>query len=202
MIMIVDYGAGNLFSVHNALDYLKVPHFISANPEELRTADGIILPGVGAFRDAMTMLNEKGFTDVLKQEALSGKPILGICLGMQMLFEKGYEFGETDGLGLIPGCVKMIDSGGLKIPHMGWNDLTVFHSCALTEGLHNGDYVYFVHSFRADTEDQYLSCYTTYNERIPGIVFRNNVFGTQFHPEKSGHVGMTILRNFAKLVKA
>lgn len=200
MIAIIDYGAGNLFSVHNALDYLNVPHFITADPKELEKADGLILPGVGAFRDAMNMLNEKGFTEEIIQQAKAGKPLLGICLGMQMLFEKGYEFGETDGLGLIPGCVKMIDGGGLKIPHMGWNDLTILHECALTENLQDGDFVYFVHSFRADTEDQYLSCYTTYNERIPGMVYRDNIYGCQFHPEKSGKVGMTILRNFAKLV--
>ncbi len=200
MIYIVDYGAGNLFSVKNALDYLHIENKITANPADLAEADGIILPGVGAFRDAMTMLNESGFTEALKEQVANGKPLLGICLGMQMLFEKGYEFGVTDGLGLIPGCVQLIDGGGLKIPHMGWNDLTVLHDCALSADITDGDYVYYVHSYRAETSDDYISCYTMYNEKIPGLVFKDNVYGAQFHPEKSGQVGMNILKNFAKLV--
>ena len=200
MIVIIDYGAGNLFSVKNALDYLHVTNKITDNPQELAAADGLILPGVGAFRDAMTMLNDSGFTPVIKEQAAAGKPLLGICLGMQMLFEKGYEFGETDGLGLIPGCVQRIDGGGLKIPHMGWNDLSVLHNCPLSADITDGDYVYFVHSYRAETNDAYISCYTVYNEKIPALVFRDNVYGAQFHPEKSGQVGMDILKNFAKLV--
>lgn len=200
MIHIIDYGAGNLFSVQNALNYLQIENKITANPADLADADGIILPGVGAFRDAMTMLNESGFTEAIKVQAAAGKPILGICLGMQMLFEKGYEFGETDGLGLIPGNVVLIDGGGLKIPHMGWNDLTVLNDCPLSVDVADGDYVYYVHSYRADTSDEYISCYTMYNEKIPGLVYRDNVYGAQFHPEKSGQVGMNILKNFAKLV--
>lgn len=202
MIHIIDYGAGNLFSVRNALEYLHIENKITADPADLAQADGIILPGVGAFRDAMTMLNDSGFTEAIKNQVAAGKPLLGICLGMQMLFEKGYEFGETDGLGLIPGCVQLIDGGGLKIPHMGWNDLTVLHPCALSADVQNGDYVYFVHSYRAETSDDYISCYTTYNEKIPALVFRDHVYGAQFHPEKSGQVGMAILKNFAKLVTA
>ncbi len=200
MIAIIDYGAGNLFSVKNALDYLYVANKITDNPQELAAADGLILPGVGAFRDAMTMLNDSGFTPVIKEQVAAGKPLLGICLGMQMLFEKGYEFGETDGLGFIPGCVQLIDGGGLKIPHMGWNDLTVLHDCALSADIANGDYVYFVHSYRAETSDAYISCYAMYNEKIPALVFHDHVYGAQFHPEKSGQVGMDILKNFAKLV--
>lgn len=200
MIAIIDYGAGNLFSVKNALDYLQIENQITANPAELAAADGMILPGVGAFRDAMTMLNQSGFTEAIKQQVKAGKPLLGICLGMQMLFEKGYEFGETDGLGLIPGCVQRIDSGGLKIPHMGWNDLIVLHDCALSADVQDGDYVYFVHSYRAETSDDYISCYATYHEKIPGLVFCDNIYGAQFHPEKSGQVGMGILKNFARLV--
>lgn len=200
MIAIIDYGAGNLFSVKNALDYLQIENKITANPAELAAADGMILPGVGAFRDAMTMLNQSGFTEAIKQQVKAGKPLLGICLGMQMLFEKGYEFGETDGLGLIPGCVQRIDSGGLKIPHMGWNDLIVLHDCALSADVQDGDYVYFVHSYRAETSDDYISCYATYHEKIPGLVFHDNIYGAQFHPEKSGQVGMGILKNFARLV--
>lgn len=200
MIAIIDYGAGNLFSVKNALDYLHIPNKITERPEELTKVDAFILPGVGAFPDAMRMLNRSGFTQAIQQEAAAGKPMLGICLGMQMLFEKGYEFGETAGLGLIPGCVQLIDGGGLKIPHMGWNDLTVLHDCALSADVHNGDYVYFVHSYRAETSDEYISCYTTYHEKVPALVYRDNVYGAQFHPEKSGQVGMYMLKNFAKLV--
>ena len=117
-----------------------------------------------------------------------------------LTLEKGYEFGETDGLGLIPGNVVLIDGGGLKIPHMGWNDLTVLNDCPLSADVADGDYVYYVHSYRADTSDEYISCYTMYNEKIPGLVYRDNVYGAQFHPEKSGQVGMNILKNFAKLV--
>lgn len=200
MIHIIDYGAGNLFSVKNALDHLQIKNKITTEPTELAVSDGIILPGVGAFRDAMTMLQSSGFADAIQVQANAGKPLLGICLGMQMLFEKGYEFGETDGLGLIPGRVVRIDGGDLKVPHVGWNDLTVLHDCALSADIASGDYVYYVHSYRAETKDAYISCYTMYHEKIPGLVFRDNVYGTQFHPEKSGQVGMQILKNFAKLV--
>jgi len=200
MIAIIDYGAGNLFSVKNALDYLQIEHIITADPLDLITADGMILPGVGAFPDAMAMLNASGFTAAIKTQVAAGKPLLGICLGMQMLFDKGYEFGETNGLGLIPGHVQLINGGGLKIPHMGWNDLTLLHPCALSTDIVTGDYVYFVHSYRAETSDNYISCYTLYHEKIPALVRRDNIYGAQFHPEKSGQVGMGILKNFAKLV--
>ena len=200
MIAIVDYGAGNLFSVKNALEFLHVENWITANPTDLAKADGIILPGVGAFRDAMTMLTRSGFAEAIKEQVAEKKPLFGICLGMQMLFEKGYEFGETPGLGLIPGCVQRMDAGTLKIPHVGWNDLTVLHPCVVSEGTQNGDFVYFVHSYRAETEEKYISCYTTYHERIPALVWKENVYGAQFHPEKSGNVGMNFLKNFAKLV--
>ena len=171
MIAIIDYGAGNLFSVKNALDFLEEESIITADCREIRCADAVILPGVGAFPDAMRMLREQGLAEVIKEEAQK-KPLLGICLGMQMLFEKSYEFQETEGLGLIPGCVQLIDGGGLKIPHMGWNDLTVLNPCAMTENMPKGAYVYFVHSFRADTGDENISCYTIYNERIPALVHR------------------------------
>lgn len=200
MIAIIDYGAGNLFSVQNALDYLGVEHILAEKPEQLADVQGIILPGVGAFADGMTMLRQKGFVEAIKEEAAAGKPLLGICLGMQMLFEVGLEFGETMGLGLIPGKVQPIDAGEFKIPHMGWNDLRIDNSCPLTEGLAEGDYVYFVHSFRAETAEQYISCSTLYNEKIPALVYSGNIYGAQFHPEKSGEVGMKILKNFAELV--
>ena len=200
MIGIIDYGAGNLFSVKNALDYLGVENCVTGDREEIEKADGLILPGVGAFPDAMEMLEKKGLAEVISREALK-KPLLGICLGMQLLFEKSCEFKETKGLGLIPGQVIQIDAKGLKIPHMGWNDLQVLNPCAMTEDMEKNPYVYFVHSFRADTADENISCYTVYGEKIPALAHRGMVYGAQFHPEKSGKTGLRMLENFARLVR-
>ena len=200
MIAIIDYGAGNLFSVKNALDFLKIENCIAKEPETIRQADAMILPGVGAFPDAMEMLERKGMVPVIREEA-ERKPILGICLGMQLLFESSSEFRNTQGLGLIPGNVVKIDSHGLKIPHMGWNDLKVLHPCAMTGEMEEGTYMYFVHSFRADTEEENISCYTEYGEKIPALVHRGFVYGAQYHPEKSGEAGLKMLKNFAKLVE-
>ena len=202
MVAIVDYGVGNLFSLKSSLDKIGEETIVTNDIDKLSSAERIILPGVGAFGDAVKKMKVHNMFDFMKNQANSGKAILGICLGMQLMFEKGYEFGETDGLGLIPGNVVLIDGGGLKIPHMGWNDLTVLHDCPLSADIADGDYVYYVHSYRADTDDAYISCYTMYNEKIPGLVYCNNVYGAQFHPEKSGQVGMNILKNFAKLVNA
>ena len=146
MIAIIDYGAGNIFSVLNALEYLGVPAELTADGDKIRQADAIILPGVGAFPDAMRMLHATGLTELLKEEA-GKKPFLGICLGMQMLFEKSWEFEETEGLGLIPGEIVRIPDTGLKIPHMGWNQLEITQSCPFLEGIKDGDSVYFVHSY-------------------------------------------------------
>ncbi|MCI8649292.1 MAG: imidazole glycerol phosphate synthase subunit HisH [Anaerotruncus sp.] len=198
MLAIIDYGAGNLFSVKNALDFLSVESVITADPRVLHTADGLILPGVGAFPDAMRRLLDTGLVPVIQEQAQQ-KPLLGICLGMQLLFEESFEFGRTQGLGFIPGVVQLIQAKGLKIPHMGWNDLTVLHPCALTAQTQDGDYVYFIHSYRAETEQAYVSCYTTYGEQIPALVHKGMVYGAQFHPEKSGEVGLTMLKNFARL---
>lgn len=198
MIAIIDYGAGNLFSVKNALDFIGAESCITAKAEELAKADGLILPGVGAFPDAMKRLTATGLVPAIREQAQK-KPLLGICLGMQMLFEKGHEFETCDGLGLIPGDVRLIEAAGLKIPHMGWNDLTVLNPCELVADVKEGDYVYFVHSYRADTADENISCYTVYGERIPALVHRGMVYGAQFHPEKSGAVGIQMLRNFARL---
>ena len=159
MIAIVDYGAGNLFSVQNALAYLNITCCTTDDPAVLEICDGVILPGVGAFPEAMHRLHASGLVSIICEQAQK-KPLLGICLGMQMLFERSYEFEETQGLGLIPGQVRLINSGGLKIPHMGWNDLTVLHPCALTEHSKNGEYVYFVHSYCVHTPDENVSCYT------------------------------------------
>ena len=198
MIAIVDYGAGNLFSVQNALAYLNITCCTTDDPAVLEICDGVILPGVGAFPEAMHRLHASGLVSIICEQAQK-KPLLGICLGMQMLFERSYEFEETQGLGLIPGQVRLINSGGLKIPHMGWNDLTILHPCALTEHSKNGDYVYFVHSYCVHTPDENVSCYTEYGERIPALVHRGFVYGAQFHPEKSGEVGLAMLKNFARL---
>ena len=201
MLAIVDYGAGNLFSVQNALVYLNETFCTTRDPAVLQSCDGILLPGVGAFPDAMRRLEEMGLVPVLQQEARK-KPLLGICLGMQILFEQGYEFQMTAGLGLIPGKVRRIQAPGLKIPHMGWNDLKILHTCPLSDGLQEGDYVYFVHSYCAQTPEEYISCATWYGEQIPALVWSGNVYGAQFHPEKSGEVGLRILKNFAKLVNS
>lgn len=198
MIAIIDYGMGNLFSVKNALDYIGAESGITSDPALLQSADKLILPGVGAFPQAMKRLSEAGLTGVIKAEAKK-KPLLGICLGMQMLFDKSYEFEECEGLGLIDGEVKKIVAPGLKIPHIGWNSLTITNPCPLSEGLKNGDSVYFVHSYRAVTKPENVSAYTEYSEKIPALVFKGNVYGAQFHPEKSSAVGLGILRRFAAI---
>lgn len=200
MIAVIDYGAGNLFSVKNALDYIHADSVVTADPAVLAVADGLLLPGVGAFPDAMARLHATGLIPVIREQA-ERKPLLGICLGMQLLFEKGYEFSECDGLGLIPGIVRQIAADGRKIPHMGWNDLTIPHPCALTRQTNHGDFVYFVHSYCAETADENVSCYTVYGERIPALVCRGTVFGAQFHPEKSGETGLAMLNNFARLCR-
>ncbi|MCH5207297.1 MAG: imidazole glycerol phosphate synthase subunit HisH [Oscillospiraceae bacterium] len=196
MTAIIDYGAGNLFSVKNALDYLKIENKITNNADDLRSADRLILPGVGAFPDAMRMLRESGLVDVIKEEA-EKKPLLGICLGMQMLFEKGYEFEETDGLGLIKGSVRLMTPENLPIPHIGWNELELNNSCGLLDK--GGEYVYFVHSYAAECPGENVSAYCDYGMNVPALVFSGNVYGAQFHPEKSGETGLNILRRFAKL---
>ncbi len=200
MIAIIDYGAGNLFSVKNALDFLKIPNIITSNKEEIQNASGIILPGVGAFPKAMQMLNGTGLTEFLKEQTTK-KPLLGICLGMQMLFETSYEFEKVAGLGLIPGEIKPIPDCGLKVPHMGWNNLEITQNSVLLQGVKENDHVYFVHSYMAYTDAKYISGVATYGEKITGVVQNGNVFGTQFHPEKSGEVGLKMLENFWNLAK-
>ena len=199
MIAIIDYGAGNLFSVKNALDFLGLENKITKDPDDLRKADRLILPGVGAFADAMRMLNESGLVEVIREE-VQKKPLLGICLGMQMLFEKGYECGETDGLGLIKGCVKLMQpEGNLAIPHIGWNELEKNEECPLLAKCGEGEYVYFVHSYAAECDSKNVAAYCDYGMKVPALVFEGNVYGAQFHPEKSGDTGLNILRCFAAL---
>jgi glutamine amidotransferase len=197
MIAIIDYGAGNLFSVKNALDFLGFDSEITAERAALARADKLILPGVGAFPDAMRKLEAAGLADAIAREA-ERKPLLGICLGMQMLFEFGFEFEETRGLGLIAGRVERIEAPGLKIPHIGWSDVKRAADCPLSRGVKEGDRLYFVHSYKAVTDARHIALYAEYGDLIPGLVFRDKVFGCQFHPEKSGTVGLRILRNFCE----
>lgn len=200
MIAIVDYGAGNIFSVKNAMDYLGLPAELTSKADDIRNADGIILPGVGAFPWAMNMLTKSGLVEVIKEEAVK-KPFLGICLGMQLIFSKGYEFEETDGLGLIDGQVRLMTPEGLSIPHIGWNKLEKNRECALLNGLGDDEYVYFVHSYAAKCADEDVAAYCEYGNRVTALVNRGTVYGAQFHPEKSGKTGLKILSNFAELIK-
>ena len=200
MIAIVDYGAGNIFSVKNALDYLGLDCKLTSDKDEIKAADAVILPGVGAFPAAMAMLEKSGLIDTIKEEATK-KPLLGICLGMQMLFEKGYEFEECDGLGLIKGSVRYMDEPDLIIPHMGWNKLEKLNDCKLLENIGDDEYVYFVHSYKAECADENIAAYSEYGGRVPALVYDGKfVYGAQFHPEKSGDTGLKILKNFSSLI--
>lgn len=199
MIAIVDYGAGNLFSVKNACDFLSLETVTTSEAAVLEAADGIILPGVGAFPDAMKMLDATGLIPTIKAQA-EKKPLLGICLGMQILFDYGTEFEKCDGLGLIPGYVDLLPCKDLKLPQIGWNSLTLHQPSPILADTKDGDYVYFVHSFGAVCDTQYILASTEYGCEIPALVGNKNVFGAQFHPEKSGEVGLKMLKNFGKLV--
>lgn len=198
MIAIIDYGAGNLHSVKNALDFLGTDSVITGSAEEILNADKVILPGVGAFGEAMSALTSSGLDAVVKQIAQNGTPLLGICLGLQLMFEESEEAPDVKGLGLFKGkCVKIPDCG-LKIPHMGWNSIELAKSSRILKN--DNAYVYFVHSYYLNTpEEEIVSAYTQYGARLGIAVERDNVFATQFHPEKSGDAGMNILRNFIEL---
>lgn len=196
MIGIIDYGAGNMMSISKALDYLRVPWQFITKPGMCEACEKLILPGVGAFPAAMRALDESGLTGEIKEQA-ENKPLLGVCLGMQMLFEQSSEFGRCAGLGLIPGTVEKIIAGGLRIPHMGWNELKVLHETPLL--TKSGGYMYFVHSYRAVCDDQYIAAYTEYGKKIPALVYKGNVYGAQFHPEKSSAGGMALLKAFAAI---
>ncbi len=203
MIAILDYGAGNLFSVKNALNYIGESSIITSDVKEIERADALILPGVGAFPDAMKKLHDCGMVSAIKQ-AVEKKPLLGICLGMQALFETGMEFSKTQGLGLIPGTVDLIrfpQGQTKKLPHIGWNQLEIRQPSELLKGLRDGDCVYFVHSYMAYTDSQYIAAEGEYGAQITAFVQNGNVYGAQFHPEKSGEVGLEILKNFGGLVK-
>ena len=197
-IAIVDYGAGNLRSVEKALTYLGFDSYFASEPAALERADAVILPGVGAFPKCMAALREKGMDrEIIRQS--EKKPLLGICLGMQMLLDSSSEITYSEGLGLIHGRVEQIPTE-LKLPHIGWNSLHIVNDNPLLRGIEEGEYVYFVHSFAAVTQDESdLALTTDYGGRVTAMVARGNVYGCQFHPEKSGPVGMRILKNFGEL---
>jgi glutamine amidotransferase len=195
MIAVIDYGMGNLHSVSKAVERLGYPVAVTSDPAAIRAADGAILPGVGAFGDAMANLRDSGLDAVVKEYAASGKPLLGICLGMQLLFTESEEHGRHEGLGLLPGRVVRFQ-GKYKIPHMGWNELSFVGESPLLQGLEPG-HVYFVHSYHALPErKEDLLAVTDYHQPVTAIVGRGSLFGMQFHPEKSGELGRRLLLRF------
>lgn len=201
MIAIIDYGVGNLFSLKSSFAAIGSEAVVTSDPDVIAEADRLILPGVGAFEDAARKLRDTGMADIVRREAASGKPIMGICLGMQLLLDKSYEYGEHEGLGLIHGSVRPISDvidEGLKIPHIGWNRLIVKKQSPLFKYLNDGDCVYFVHSYyAADCDD--VTAVAEYSAELTASVEKGNVFGCQFHPEKSGDVGLNILRAFCEI---
>lgn len=197
MTAIIDYGAGNLHSVQNALEFLGAESIVTSKREEILYSDRVILPGVGAFGDAMERLRSTGLDEVVKEVAASGKPLLGICLGLQLLFESSEESEGVAGLGIFKGKAVKITAPELKIPHMAWNNITVCKDSYLLSGLGIDPYVYFVHSYYIKPEDESIvSAYTEYGEKMAIAVEKDNVAAVQFHPEKSSSIGMKILRNF------
>ncbi len=202
MVAIVDYGVGNLFSLKSSLDMIGAEAVVTSDAEVIKKANKIILPGVGAFRDAVLKLRETGLDRVVIEEARSGKELLGICLGMQMLFEKSFEYGEWEGLGLLKGEIRPLDTyieKGLKVPHMGWNSLEFKkENVPIFKYIENGDYVYFVHSYYAHGCDKSLAATSFYGGDVTAAVSLGNIHGCQFHPEKSGAVGLKILKAFCE----
>jgi len=199
MNIIIDYGLGNLNSVQKGFERVGLETKISSDIEEIRKSNSIILPGVGAFRDAVKLLEEKNLKNLIIEEVNKGKNILGICLGMQLLYDKSFENGEFDGLGLIKGSIKKFDIG-LKVPHMGWNNLKFQQNNPILKYIKEGDYVYYVHSYYAEGEEEDLIAYSEYEVKVPGIVNRENIYGIQFHPEKSGTVGHNILKAYKEII--
>ena len=200
MVGIIDYGVGNLFSLQSSFKAIGEEAFVSGDAEALAKADRLVLPGVGAFEDAANKLRRSGLDKFVREQAAAGKPLLGICLGMQMLFEKSFEYGEHAGLGLLKGQVVPMEGripSNLKIPHMGWNKLEGKGGRLLAEV--DGEFVYFVHSYYADGCDDSLAAVTGYGIPITAAVEKGNIFGCQFHPEKSGSVGLVILRKFCEI---
>ena len=204
MIAIIDYGVGNLFSLRSSLDFIGAETIVTSDHKEIKKADKLILPGVGAFADAAAKLRASGLDTLIKEEAAGGKDLLGICLGMQMLFEKSFEYGEHEGLGLIKGSVIPLEGyipESLKIPHIGWNALHFKKEHKLFKYVKEGDFVYFVHSYFASGCDESVVAETEYGQMITAAAANGNVMGCQFHPEKSGAVGLNILRAFCETEK-
>ena len=202
MIAIVDYGVGNLFSLTSSFNFIGADVVVTSNADEIKKADKIILPGVGAFGDAIKKLKDTGLDKTVIEEAKNGKPLMGICLGMQLLFEKSYEYGEHDGLGLLKGNVVPMENyidKSLKIPHIGWNGLIFKKENPLFKYLKNGDHVYFVHSYFAKDCDESLLATTEYGKELTAAVAYKNIYGCQFHPEKSGDIGLKILKAFCEM---
>ncbi|MBQ6151599.1 MAG: imidazole glycerol phosphate synthase subunit HisH [Mogibacterium sp.] len=202
MVAIIDYGVGNLFSLRSSLKEIGAEAVVTSDEKVIAEADRIILPGVGAFEDAARKLRESGMAEVVKREAAAGKPMMGICLGMQLMFDVGYEYGVHEGLGLIKGSVRPIADvipEGYKIPHIGWNLLKFKRESPLFKYIKEDDYVYFVHSYYAAECDESVIAATEYGAELTAAVANGNVYGCQFHPEKSGEVGMNILKAFMEL---
>ena len=202
MIAIIDYGVGNLFSLRSSLKEIGAEAVVTSDEKVIAEADRIILPGVGAYEDAARKLRESGMADVVKREAAAGKPMMGICLGMQLMFDVGYEYGVHEGLGLIRGSVRPIADvipEGYKIPHIGWNLLRFKKESPLFKYIKEDDYVYFVHSYYAAECEESVIAVTEYGAELTAAVANGNVYGCQFHPEKSGEVGMKILKAFMEL---
>ena len=202
MIAIIDYGVGNLFSLKSSFAAIGQEAVVTSDPAVIEAADRVILPGVGAFGDAAQKLRQSGMAQVVKDQAAKGKPIMGICLGMQLLFDKSCEYGEHEGLGLIHGNIRPISEiikRGLKIPHIGWNALIMKKQSALFKYLREGDCVYFVHSYYAADCDENTTATAEYSAELTASVENGNVYGCQFHPEKSGEVGLNILRAFCEI---
>lgn len=199
MIAIIDYGVGNLFSLSASLSHLNIENALTKDPKILETASHLILPGVGAFGDASKQLFDSGLAEIIMEQSKK-KPLMGICLGMQLLFEQGHEFGIHPGLGLIPGeIVPIPGNSALKIPHMGWNPLKIQKNSLLFQNVKEGDAVYFVHSFYAKTDEKYISSTAEYGMDVTASVEHGQIYGCQFHPEKSGKVGLSILEAFSKI---
>jgi glutamine amidotransferase len=200
MIAIIDYGAGNIKSLQFALNRLHFDTCLTVDETVIQKSKAIILPGVGAFSNAIAALDKSGLSKILQAEAKNGKPILGICLGMQLFYDKSYEDGEWEGLQLLKGGISRISSS-VKVPHMGWNTLTQHQDSSLLNGVKKKDYVYFVHSYKVTNHDQQtLLASSQYGGDIPAIVQENNIIGMQFHPEKSGAAGLQILKNFGEMI--
>ncbi len=202
MIAIVDYGCGNLFSLTSSVNALGLDTCVTGDAEKIKSAERIILPGVGAFEDAINKLKNSGLADVLIDEAKKGKPILGICLGMQLLFEKSYEYGVHEGLGLIKGEICPFNGDidkSLKIPHMGWNKLKFVKESPIFKYISEGDYMYFVHSYYGKNCSESLLAVSEYDVDVPAVVNNKNIYGMQFHPEKSGEKGLLLLKAFSEI---